>query len=152
MVALSSKTKTLHWINKAVKAVGLAQFRKPEGVEHTTLLGWMMLQTNGLYAVEYYTHCVTWYANQQLIMDSDPRFPKPLPINQETLDALHIKRVEKVYQITPGCAKKDKKKRKRYAGGWRRRRKEEEGEEEDVAMHMPPPLPPLLPPHTHTYT
>ena len=63
---------------------------------------------HGVYAVEYNAHCLTWDAYKQLIMDSDTRFPTPLPINQATLNALQIKRAEKAYEIIP-CAKKKRK-------------------------------------------
>jgi hypothetical protein len=55
---------------------------------------------------------VTWDTAKQIIMDTDPRLPLPLPINMETLALLQLKCVEKVYKIIQVPLKK-KKERKR---------------------------------------
>ena len=55
-----------------------AEFRKPKGVNRVQLLQWLMEQADGVFAVEYNRHCLTWLAKEQLILDTDPRNKEPL--------------------------------------------------------------------------
>ena len=82
------------------------QFSKPKGVIEQCLLPWLLQQTTGVFAVKYDAHCCTWDAANQRILDTDPRFPVPLPITAATLTLLQIQRIHKVYQILPMPSKK----------------------------------------------
>ena len=73
-------------------------FGKRKGDDH---LEWLLQQSTGIFAVRSDGHCVTWDADKQVILDTDPCFPSPLPINTFTLATLDIQKVDKVYRILP---------------------------------------------------
>lgn len=81
-------------------------------VENTYLLSWLLQQTEGLFAIEFLCntryHCVTWDAAKQVILDTDPVFPIPVPVTN--LQELGISAVEKAYRIVP-CGDKKRKRR-----------------------------------------
>ena len=80
-------------------------------VQRTDLLAWLLEQSEGVFAVEFAGHCVSWDAAGKKILETDPSFPLALPLTRETLAALHIKEVEKAYRIVKGGSKKRKRKR-----------------------------------------
>jgi hypothetical protein len=88
------------------------QLHRIKGVQKTDFLAWLRRQVEGIFAVEFNGHCVTWDAASQLIMETDPDFPHPLPITDQTLIALGINVVEKAYRIVP-CGGNGRRKRKR---------------------------------------
>ena len=79
----------------------------------------MLTLKTGVYAAQIDRHCVTWDAGQQVIMDTDPSEPHPLPINAVTLERLSIDRISKAYEILDPVASTEQKrdrKRKREGG------------------------------------
>ena len=68
-------------------------------VENTNLLNWLRLQTTGMFLVEFDGHVVGWDANKSHILETDPRCPFAAPINEQTLDELGIKHVEKAFRV-----------------------------------------------------
>ncbi len=72
----------------------------------TSSLSWLLEQTRGTFVIRCNRRCVAWYASLQLILDTDPLSPSPLPINPETLRKLGIQdSSNKMYQIS--CATKN---------------------------------------------
>ena len=63
------------------------------------LLAWLFRQSQGVYAVESGTHCFTWDCDRQLLLDSDPRFPYPLPATPENTVAMGVTTVTKAYRL-----------------------------------------------------
>jgi len=101
--AIAADDPSLEEVCHLLSARGL-QFRKPKGIDNKALLGWMKRQTTGVFIVEFYPlecygHCATWDAANQLILETDPRFPNPLPICDDTLALLDIMGLEKVFEI-----------------------------------------------------
>ena len=65
------------------------------------LLAWLLIQSDGVFAVEARAHCITWDCSRQLLLDSDPRFPHPLPVTQENVAAMGLSRLTKAYRLDP---------------------------------------------------
>ena len=63
------------------------------------LLAWLLHQRHGVYAVESGTHCFTWDCERQLLLDSDPRFPYPLPATRENTVQMGVTIVTKAYRL-----------------------------------------------------
>ena len=71
-----------------------------KGVNNVQLLPWLRAQTTGKYAVEFGHHCVSWDADNQWIIDTDPALgTAPMTISDELLEALRIKKVERAFRI-----------------------------------------------------
>ena len=68
-------------------------------VENTHLLAWLLQQTTGIFSVEFGAHCISWDADKQEILETDPSYPPFMPINDETLMKLGIWKLEKAYRI-----------------------------------------------------
>jgi hypothetical protein len=93
-----------------------AEFSKPNGINNDNLLDWLLTQIAGVFGVEYNGHCVTWLAEEQAILDTDPRNNDKLPINENTLARLGISTVEKVYEICEMRPVTSKKRRRNATG------------------------------------
>ena len=110
--------------NPALEAVVKRVFR--EGIAKVTrvkvefddndLHATMLKRKSGVFAVRFITHCesnhcATWDATSQVILDTDPKYSHPMPINEylETLKPLgkltKVPKVTKAYEIVP-CANK----------------------------------------------
>ena len=71
-----------------------------KGVNNVQLLPWLRNQTTGKYAVEFGHHCISWDADNQWIIDTDPALgTAPMTISDELLEALRIKKVERAFRI-----------------------------------------------------
>ena len=63
----------------------------------------MREQSEGVFVIIYdATHVLTWNAADQTILDSDPRFPNPLSINDDNLKLLMPNLIiDMAYRIYP---------------------------------------------------
>ena len=77
------------------------ELRKVKGVPKTLLLNYLCAQKEGIFALEFEGHCVTWDANNQLILETDPCVTFAVPIMDDSLNVLGITKtsVEKAYRI-----------------------------------------------------
>ena len=83
---------------------GQAEFRKPKGVcAGPTLLRFLQQQKEGVFAIEFNAHCVTWNAHLQLVIATDPRYGRVHHIDTNgVVPALGITastRIEKLYRV-----------------------------------------------------
>ena len=93
---------------------GIAEFLIVRREFAGTLQAKMLEQKSGIFVFRFGRHIATWDANSQVILDPDPEYPNPLPIN-EFLDALKPpEELTKAYKIVP-CTKdlEEKKERKK---------------------------------------
>ena len=87
-------------------ARGISQFTRLRGQNSFTRFTNLRALTRGVYVVEDEGHVITWNCETQTILDSDPRYPHPLPINDENLKLLLQRpRIELAYRVHP-CKKK----------------------------------------------
>jgi hypothetical protein len=85
---------------------------KPKRVLQSQLLSWLKSQSTGVFAIQFGKHCVTWCANEQVIIDSDPVHPSPIVISDSNLYLLGITYVDYCYQVIQNSVRVSKKKRK----------------------------------------
>jgi hypothetical protein len=79
---------SLQAVLEKLSKIGM-QSSKFKGVRSQHLLQKMREQSEGVFVIIYdATHVLTWNAGDQTILDSDPRFPNPISINDETLKLL----------------------------------------------------------------
>jgi hypothetical protein len=87
-------------------ARGISQFTRLRGQNSFTRFTNLRALTRGVYVVEDEGHVITWNCETQTILDSDPQYPHPLPINDENLKLLIQRpRIELAYRVHP-CKKK----------------------------------------------
>ena len=81
-------------------ARGISQFTRLRGQNSFTRFTNLRALTRGVYVVEDEGHVITWNSETQTILDSDPRYPHPLPINDENLKLLLPRpRIELAYRV-----------------------------------------------------
>ena len=71
------------------------------GENSQDLLAWLFRQREGVFAVEYGTHCFTWDCDRQLLMDTDPRLPYPLPAIPDAITHMGFSSLTKAYRLWP---------------------------------------------------
>jgi hypothetical protein len=82
------------------RAGGISQFTRLKGQNSLHRFTNLRAQTRGVYVVEDEGHVITWNCDTQTILDSDPRYPHPLPINDENLKLLLQRpRIELAYRV-----------------------------------------------------
>ena len=93
---------SLQDVIQKLKEVGM-KTSKFKGVRSQHLLQKMREQNEGVFVIVYDgSHVLTWHAGDQTILDSDPRFPHPLSINDDTLKLLMPRLfVDFAYRIYP---------------------------------------------------
>ena len=70
-------------------------------IRNSKLLVWLLVQKEGVYAVESDCHCFTWDCDRSLVLDTDPRFPNPLPATAASLSCMGFTALLKAYRLTP---------------------------------------------------
>jgi hypothetical protein len=76
------------------------QLHRIKGVENTHLLAWLLQQKQGKFAVEFDGHCISWNAEKNYILETDPSYGQgALEITDQLLVALDIKKLERVFRI-----------------------------------------------------
>jgi hypothetical protein len=79
--------------------------RKVKGVDNTKLLSYLTdMTTTGKYLVptENKKHCIAVDCDRRVIMESDPKFPAPLPLNLESFAKINIviaEELSKLYHV-----------------------------------------------------
>jgi hypothetical protein len=82
-------------------------------VSHSELLPWLLAQTTGVYAVESDGHCFTWDCGRCLLLDTDPRFPRPIPATRASLVCMGFTALLKAYCLAPHPPRGRRKRRRR---------------------------------------
>ena len=89
------------------------QLHHIKAVQKTDLFEWLRRQKSGIFAVQFNTHCVTWDAMCARIIETDPRFPRAMHINDTTLNTLGLnsKSIEVAFKIVATMTKNPKKRK-----------------------------------------
>ena len=95
----------------------IATFTKVK-VEDVHLLAWLLQCKSGTYTVETDAHCLTWDCSNQLLLDTDPAFPYPLPLTPASLSMLGIRHLDKAYQVLPPLRAKRPRRHKGIIPFW----------------------------------
>jgi hypothetical protein len=82
-------------------------------VSDTKLMPWLLAQKEGVYAVESDGHCITWDCDRGLLLDTDPRFPSPLPATSASLVCMGFTALLKAYRLDPPPPRVRKRRKKR---------------------------------------
>jgi len=85
---IKKQNPELKRVVERVRQAGIAHFHKVKEENDKDLQAKMLDQKSGIFAVRFGTHCLTWDANSQVILDTDPEYPHPLPINEQLLKTL----------------------------------------------------------------
>ena len=84
------------------RAGGISRFSRLKAQNSFHRFTSLRTQTRGVYVVEDEGHVLSWNCDTQTILDSDPRYPHPLPINDENLKLLFQRPcVELAYRVHP---------------------------------------------------
>jgi hypothetical protein len=84
------------------RAGGISRFSRLKAQNSLHRFTNLRAQTRGGYVVEDEGHVLSWNCDTQTILDSDPRYPHPLPINDENLKLLFQRPcVELAYRVHP---------------------------------------------------
>jgi hypothetical protein len=90
----------IKFLDPDFRAGGISQFSRLKGQNSLHRFTNLRAQTRGVYVVEDEGHVITWNCDTQTILDSDPRYPHPLPINDENLKLLLQRpRIELAYRV-----------------------------------------------------
>ena len=114
---LKQENPSMEQVVRRVVQAGIAQFPIVRRESGGTLQAKMLEQKSGIFVFRFARHIATWDATSQVILDTDPRNPHPLPINV-FLDALKpSEELTKAYEILPTTKdpKTEKKRAKRRA-------------------------------------
>ena len=84
------------------RAGGISRFSRLKAQNSFHRFTSLRTQTRGVYVVDDEGHVISWNSDTQTILDSDPRYPHPLPINDENLKLLFQRPcVELAYRVHP---------------------------------------------------
>jgi len=122
---LKQENPSMEQVVDRVLQAGIAQFPIVRREYGGTLQAKMLEQKSGIFVFRFARHIATWDATSQVILDTDPRNPHPLPINV-FLDALKpSEEITKAYEILPSTKdpKTEKKRAKRRESKKRKRLK-----------------------------
>ena len=85
-------------------------------VPATMLLSWLLVQTTGVFAVEFDAHCITWDCSNNVILDTDPKFPNPMPATESTLALMEVSHALKAYRVSANTKGRRKRLRELHEG------------------------------------